>query len=69
MRPPTKLQVFVNFDSKICYNPLSLPVFSTIISARLFSFPQVENEVKGTQVANVADIQGALIDVLMKVRK
>jgi hypothetical protein len=29
-------------------NPLSLPVLSRFISARLFSVPQVENEVKTT---------------------
>jgi hypothetical protein len=32
------------FDPKKCYNPLSTPVLST----RLFSVPQVENEVKRT---------------------
>jgi len=48
MRPPTKLQVFANFWPKKCYNPLSLPVLSRFISARLFSLSQVENEVKRT---------------------
>ena len=33
---------------KTCYNPLSPPLLSRLISARLFSVPQVENEVKGT---------------------
>ena len=44
--PPTKLQTFANFLFKKCYNPLSPPVLSRFISARLFSVPQVENEVK-----------------------
>jgi hypothetical protein len=33
---------------KPCYNPLSPPVLSRLISARLFSLPHVENEVKRT---------------------
>ena len=33
---------------KNCYSPLSLPVLTRFISARLFSVPQVENEVKRT---------------------
>ena len=48
MLPPTKLQVFANCWPKKCYNPLSLPVLSRFISARLFPFPQVKNEVKRT---------------------
>jgi len=36
------------FDPKKCYNRLSLPVLSRFISARLFSVPQVENEVERT---------------------
>jgi hypothetical protein len=49
MRPPTKLQVFANFwppSQKKFYSPLSPPVLSRFISARLFSIPQVENEFK-----------------------
>jgi len=33
---------------KKCYNPLSHPLLSRFISARLFCVPQVENEVKRT---------------------
>jgi hypothetical protein len=33
-----------------CYNPLSPPVLSRFISARLFSVPQVENEVERTPI-------------------
>ena len=36
------------FAPKKCYNPLSLSILSRFISARLFSVPQVENEVKRT---------------------
>jgi len=45
---PTKLQVFANFWPQKCYNPLSPPVLSRFISARLFSVPHGENEVKRT---------------------
>jgi len=38
------------FNQKKCYNPLSPPVLSRFISARLFSVPQVENEIKMTQL-------------------
>ena len=34
---------------KKCYSPLSSPILSRFISARLFSVPQIENEVKSTQ--------------------
>jgi hypothetical protein len=43
-------------DPQKCYNPLSPPVFSRCISARLFSVPQPENE--------VAEIQEAVTDEL-----
>jgi hypothetical protein len=46
MRPHTKLQVLASFLPRKSYNPLSPPVLSRFISARLFSVPQVENEVK-----------------------
>jgi hypothetical protein len=40
----TKLLVFANFwPPQKCYNPLSPPVISRFISARLFSVPQGEN--------------------------
>jgi hypothetical protein len=58
MHLSTKLQVFANFlPPKKCYNPLSTPILSRFISARLFSAPQVENEVKGLHFADVAEIQ------------
>jgi hypothetical protein len=42
MRPPTKLQVFAQFFTpKKCYNPLSSPVLSRFISARISCFHQV----------------------------
>ena len=44
MHPPTKLKVFAKFwPQKMLH-----PVLSRFISARLFSVPQVENEVKRT---------------------
>jgi len=36
------------FYPKKCYNPISLPLLSRFIPLRLFSVPQVENEVKRT---------------------
>jgi hypothetical protein len=52
------------FDPQKCYNPLSSPVLSRFISARLFCFPHVERE-----VADVAEIQKAVTDELKKVQK
>ena len=56
MRPSTKLQVFPSFDPpnmlQNFINPLP-PVLSRFISARLFSLPQVENEVKRTPLCGV----------------
>jgi hypothetical protein len=57
------------FDPKKCYSPLSPPVLSIFISARLFSVPQVENEVKRTPIADVAEIQEAITDELKYVQK
>jgi len=68
MRPPTKLQVFANFDPKNCYKPLSIPVLSRFTSARLFSVPQVENEMKRLHFADVAKIQEAVSDESKKVQ-
>jgi len=48
MHPFKKLQVFAKFDPQKCYNTLSNPVLSGLNSARLFSFPQVENKVNST---------------------
>jgi hypothetical protein len=50
-------------------NPLSPPVLSRFISARLFSVPQVENEVKRLRFADVAEAQKAVTDELKKVQK
>jgi len=49
--------------------PFFRPVFPRFISARLFSFPQAENEDKGLHFADVAEIQGAVTNELKKVRK
>ena len=50
MRPPTKLQVFANFWPQKMLQPFITPVLSRFISARLFSIPQVETEVKRTPI-------------------
>jgi len=57
------------FDPKECYNFFITPVLSRFISARIFSVPQVENEVKRTHFADVAQIQEALTEELMNVQK
>ena len=48
MRPPTNLQVSVNFLFKKMLQPFITPILSRFISARLFSAPQFENEDKRT---------------------
>jgi hypothetical protein len=48
------------------YHP---PVLSRFISTRLFSVPQVENEVKKTPHWDVTEIQKAVTDELKKVQK
>jgi hypothetical protein len=57
------------FDPKKCYNHLSPPVLSRFISARLFSVPQVEIEIKRSHFADVAEIQEAVKDELKKVQE
>jgi hypothetical protein len=69
MRPPTKLQVFASFLLQKCYTPLSPPVLSRFIFARLFSLRQVENEFNRTHFADVAEIQESGTDELKKVQK
>jgi hypothetical protein len=49
-----------------CYHH---PTLSRFISTRLFSIPQVENEVKRTYFVHVSEIQEAVTDVLKKVQK
>jgi len=54
------------FDPIKSYNPLSHPVLSRFISARLFFlFPKL----KVSQFADVAEIQEAVTDKLQKVQK
>jgi len=45
------------------------PALSSFISVRLFSVPQVEDEVTCLHFANVAEIQEAITDILNKVQK
>jgi HD superfamily phosphohydrolase YqeK len=49
--------------------PFITLVFSRFISARLFSVPQVKNEVKILFFADVAEIHEAVTDELKKVQK
>jgi hypothetical protein len=69
MRPPTKLQVFDNFDPKkvtILYHP---PILSRFISARLFSVLKLKMKLKGLHFVDVAEIQEAVTDELKKFQK
>jgi len=54
------------FDPKKCYNPLSLPVLSRFIFAKLFSVPELNMKFKGLHFADVAEIQEAVTDELKK---
>jgi hypothetical protein len=69
MHPPTKLQVFANFWPPKILPFINPPVLSRFVSARLFSAPQLENEVKGLHFADVAEIQESITDELKKVQK
>jgi len=69
MRPLSKLQVFANFLPKKCYKPLSPPVLSRFISARLFSVPKLKIKLKGLRFVDVAEIQEAVTDKLKKAKK
>ena len=63
------LQVFANFWPTKMLQPFITPVLSRFISARLFTLPQVENEVKGLHFVDVAEIQEPVTDELKNVRK
>jgi hypothetical protein len=49
--------------------PFITPLRSRCISARLFSVPQIENEVKNLHFAHFVEIQEAVTDELKKVQK
>jgi hypothetical protein len=57
------------FDPEKCHNPLSPPVLSRFIPARLFSVPQVEMKLKGLHFADVDEIQESATDELKKAQK
>jgi hypothetical protein len=57
------------FDPKKCYNPLSPPILSRFISARLFSVHQVENDAKRTPLCGCYMIQEDETAELKKVQK
>ena len=68
MCPHTKLQVFANFWPKKLH-PFTTPVLSSFISARLFSVPQVENEVERTPLCGCCWDPRSVTDELKKVQK
>jgi hypothetical protein len=49
--------------------PFNHPLNSIFISTRLFSVPQVENEVKRNPLCRCCEIQEAITDELKKVQK
>ena len=57
------------YDPQKCFNTLSSPVLSRFISARLFSVPQVENEVKRTPLCGCCSDPIAATDELKRVQK
>jgi len=57
---PTHNAAFANFWPKKVTTLYHPPIISRFISARLFSVPHVENEVKGLHFVNVAEIQEAV---------
>jgi len=61
--------VFAKFDPQNSYKPLSTPVLSGLISARLFLFPKLKNKLKAPHFADVVEIQEAVTDELKKVQK
>ena len=69
MLQPQICKCLLIYEAESCYNPLSRPVLSRIISTRLFSVLQVENEVKRLHFADVAEIQEAVTGELEKGQK
>jgi hypothetical protein len=71
MRQPTKLQVFANFwQTKKNVTTLYHPsVLSRFISARLFSVPQVENEIERTPLCRCCWDPRSRTDELKKVER
>jgi len=65
MRPPTTLQVFVNFLLQKMLQPF---ITSLPYSLDLFLFPKLKMKLKGLHL-DVAEIQEAVIDKLKKVQK
>jgi hypothetical protein len=69
MRPPTKLQVFANFDPKnvtTLYHPSYPPDVS---SPDYLLFPKLNMKLKGLHFVDVADIQAAVTDEIKNFQK
>jgi hypothetical protein len=61
--------VFVNFDPKKCYEPLSPPQYSPDVSMLdYFLFPRLNMKLKGLHFAEPAEIQVAITDELKIVK-
>jgi len=70
MRPPTKLEVFVNFWPKKIVTTLYHPPHSTDLSPPdYFLLPKLKMKTKSLHFADVAEIQEAVTDELKKVQK
>jgi histone-lysine N-methyltransferase SETMAR len=60
--PAHKVANVCQFFTPKMLQPFITPVMSRFISGRLFSVPQVANEVKGLHFADVAELQEAVTD-------
>jgi hypothetical protein len=69
MRPPTKLQVFVNFDPEKLQPIISLRTPQIYLRQNIFSSRSWKTKLKGLHFADVAEIQEAVTDELKKVQK
>jgi hypothetical protein len=70
MRPPTKLQVFANFDPPENVTTLYQPPYSPDLSPPdCFLFPTLKMKSKGLHFADVAEIQEAVPDELKKAQQ
>jgi hypothetical protein len=67
--PAHKAANFCQFLTPKYFTTHYHPVLSRFISIRIFSLPQVENEIKGLQFADVIEIQGVVTDKFKKFQK
>jgi len=69
MHPPTKLQVFANFDPQNVKTLYHTSYSSDLSPIDYFLFPKLKMKLKGLHFADVAEIQEAVTDELKKFQK